>query len=276
MEAFNNYSIKKNYNSFLIIFVFLLFGFQFVTPAFSADCPSPDNDPCKDIKWETRTFNDHIGLYGDYMDYSGTYEWRLCNGIYQIRNFQITATNTGGLWDDQTYLQNHFNGLKEFAEIQALNELICNQIGGDENIPDCDHGGMIMATTYSASCGVWLRCSYSFHCKDGSSPFVDITADGPSQTGYNCPAPRIYNGYPMVDVWHWEPCGDVCCEKTFTVCRQKNPSGTGYQIVINNVNRHVQSGSSCSKQNKFTRWDLKPGDPNYYITCEDGCQGDGN
>lgn len=228
-------------------------------------CPSPD--PCPDTTWNTGTFRDHIGTYGAYMDYEGTYLWRRCNGVYQIKDFHVTVNGgSAGLWNDQTRFQEHFSGLLEFAEIQSLNKLI-NDLGVG-NIPDCPTT-IPFATIYSAACGVWLRCSYEFPC----NPLIH--ADGPSQTGYQCPPPWNYNGHPTVDVWHYEPCGDICCEKTYSICKQSDPHYGGYQIVISNVNRHRLAGSNCSKQNQFHRWNKNPGDQDYYIECVDGCQGDG-
>lgn len=245
----------------ILIVCFIVLNLFLSNSVLKSQIKCPDVDPCPLVPWQTANFDDYIGSGTDLMHYWGTYEWRLCNGVYQIRNYKITVSSSGSLWNNGTWNEQHFSGLKELAEIESLNQLI--QTIGYEQIPDCPHT-MPFASVYSAACGVWLRCSYEFPCQ------AIIHADGPSQTGYNCPPPWIHNGHPTVDVWHWEPCGDVCCEKTYDLCKQFDPPSASYQIVISNVNRHVLAGSSCGKQGQFFRWDTGT-----VINCNDGCQGDG-
>lgn len=98
-----------------------------------------------------------------------------------------------------------------------------------------------------------------------------IKSDGPSQTGFVCEPPWNNNGKKVVDRWHWEPCGEVCCEKTYEICREYSAAYGGTILKINNVNRHKLAGSECSKEGQFFKWDtMTP------IPCKDGCKGDGN
>lgn len=120
----------------------------------------------------------------------------------------------------------------------------------------------------------WLRCSYEFGCVNPPyAPTVTIHQDGVPPSTYTCPSPYIYNQHPTIDVWHYESCGDVCCEKTYAICVQHNAVDNIDEIVIKNVDRHKLNGSSCTLNNQFHKWD-PPG--TVVIPCEDGCQGDGS
>lgn len=257
--------MSNNRLFFYLMFVIIsLFCLQ--TSFSQIECPG-ENDPCPNNNWTSAVFSDHVGLSGANLKVKGSYEWRLCNGVYQLRNFDITA-DYEDFFNSGNYNEESFDGLKEYAEIQALAELIATTLGGYNNIPDCNdpqNPPIMLASIYSADCGVWLRCSYEFDCEPV------IKSDGPSQIGYVCEPPWNNNGKKVVDVWHWEPCGDVCCEKTYEICRDYSPSYGGSLVKINNVNRHKQLGSECSKKGQFFKWDTSTP-----IPCKDGCQGDGN
>ena len=123
-------------------------------------------------------------------------------------------------------------------------------------------------TTMSQRGDKWEKV---FNLQDTFSLLQSSYEDGPSQTGYICEKPWNNNEKKVIDRWHWEPCGDVCCEKTYEICKEYSPVAAGMVLKINNINRHKLPGSECSKQGEFFKWDtMTP------IPCEDGCQGDGN
>lgn len=249
---------------YLMVAVISLGGFQFSDA--QTECPG-ENDPCPLSSWTTEFFSDHVGYFGSNLRVTGTYEWRLCNGVYQIRKFDI-STDYEDFFNTNTDDEESFDGLREYAEIQALAKLIGSVLGGIDSIPACgdpNSAPIMMASIFSADCGVWLRCSYEFDCEP------TIKSDGPSQIGFVCEPPWNNNGKKVVDRWHWEPCGDVCCEKTYEICKEYSPTFGSSIVKINNVNRHKLAGSECSKQGQFFKWDtMTP------IPCKDGCQGDGN
>lgn len=214
--------------------------------------------------WTTNTFEDFVGTGAVNFKVFGSYEWRFCNGVYQIRKFDISADYESMTGSVDNY-EESLDWLRGYAEMQALGDFFTNVIIGVTNVPICGEDSIMMASIYSADCGVWLRCSYEFNCEP------EIHSDGPSQIGYICEAPWDRNGKKVVDRWHWEPCGDVCCEKTYDICREYNPPPVGHILKINNVNRHKLVGSECSKEGQFFKWDTSAP-----IPCKDGCEGNGN
>lgn len=242
--------------------IFLTFMLMSIKGLAQTECPG-DNDPCPTEMWETNTFDDFVGTGAVNFKIIGSYKHRFCNGVYQIKDFDISID-----YDEMTGSLDHFeealNWLREYAEMQALAAFFTTEIFG-AGISVCGEGdSVLMASIYSADCGVWLRCSYEFNCEP------EIHSDGPSQIGYICEAPWDRNGKKVVDRWHWEPCGDVCCEKTYDICKDTVPV-MGHILKINNVNRHKLAGSECSKEGQFFKWDtMTP------IPCKDGCQGNGN
>lgn len=80
------------------------------------------------------------------------------------------------------------------------------------------------------------------------------------------------NGTNYIDVWKWQPCGDICCIKTFSLCYGSNPIGGSVNTLrISNVNWSPAPGAVCSEEGNFRRWE-----DNTVIPCEDGCKGSGN
>lgn len=110
---------------------------------------------------------------------------------------------------------------------------------------------------YTAICGVWLKCRYKIDtnirmCDEGfATPFPDFFVDG--------------NKY--VDIWRWQPCGEVCCQKSYDVCRVVNPTNGRWFIKIKQIKtqRHTQQ-SDCTLQGVF-----RDGITNEIIPCQDGC-----
>ena len=254
--------MSKNSLFFYLMIAVISLSFHNTSYA-EIECPG-ENDPCPGTSWTDATFSDYVGLSGGSIRVSGTYKYRLCNGVYQLKDFDITA-DYADFWNDLDHYEESVSGLKEYAEIQALASLVAS-LGG--TVPICGdpmNPPLMMASVYSADCGVWLRCSYEFDCEP------TIYADGPSQTGYVCEIPWDRNGKKVVDRWHWEPCGEVCCEKTYQICKEYSPTFGMSILKINNVNRHKLPGSNCSKEGQFFKWDTSTP-----IPCKDGCQGDGN
>lgn len=230
------------------------------------DCPG-EHDPCPLTSWNTGYFQDFSAASGTGISVLGTYKYRICNGVVQIKDIDITFQSTDFFNSGSNY-EDQFDGLKQYVELQVLSSYLLDYLGGVDALPLCGdpmNPPKLMASIYSADCGVWLRCSYEFDCE----PF--IYSDGPSQTGYVCENPWNNNGKKVIDKWHWEPCGDVCCEKTYEICKEYSATAAGMILKINNVNRHKLPGSECSKEGQFFKWDTSTP-----IPCNDGCQGDGN
>lgn len=109
---------------------------------------------------------------------------------------------------------------------------------------------------YSASCGVWVKCTY------------DISNVNPvCEQGYDMPPPHYKSpsGTYQVDVWKYQSCGTVCCQREYTVCIEKDVTHGTNKIKIQNMSRsRYPAGAPCTQEPNGSS-------PKYAKPCQDGC-----
>lgn len=210
----------------------LFFGqFQFA----SAQCP-PDETGCTWSAWSS-----NITIQGSVPDCEITYQYRTrwCNGQMDIDYTIISAF--GNCANGMTA-----SALKEYLELIIIQQKMQNAFDGNSvTIPDCDDPGApsVQAVTfYTASCGIWLSCTYTIEPQEPEceSPLTP-------------PAP----GPTTVKTWTWQSCGTQCCKNVYNICKGTSVIG-GDVIYIRNVSRR-QVETPCSDQATFS----KP--------CDSGC-----
>jgi len=165
-----------------------------------------------------------------------TYRYRICNGHLEIQYYNIT------------FSYGNFDMLSQSALNELLELYIISKIGSGA-IPDCS----TMLTTnyikfYTASCGVWLKCTYNIepqtpNCDMGFSPLPNPQAT-------------------TVDVWKYQSCGQVCCKKIYEVCKTTNPTTGGNLTKVKKIT--VEKASECEN-------DPNGINPLYDKPCLDGC-----
>lgn len=138
-----------------------------------------------------------------------TVERRMCNGVLEYR---VTNINLQGYEDECSYFdeftlrENSISTLQEWIDLRLLSDVSLYPVGVAGTVPLCSAGGMIQAKFYSASCGIWVKCSWS------------VTSDAPQcWEGASIPEPPEDG---KISTWKWQPCGETCCRRTYKVCRE--------------------------------------------------------
>lgn len=249
----------KMIKNIILILVSVLFTLTF---NYTTKAQPPDNCWSGDTCLAPWHYSNHgfdystqgIGLVGNV-----SYQWRDCNGVIEII---IDWANTS-LIDPDFFAHGSreeldFDGAREYLKSHVLADVIRD---GNITIPNCIDGGKTFFNIYTARCGVWVKCSYK----------VDSQAEIMKDIGYvgDCPLPYDHNGDAYIDVWKWQSCGEVCCKKTYTLCRD-GITGNG-TIRIKDVSTVPAPGEQCTEQGVFKDW--KTGIP---YQCQDGCSGSGN
>lgn len=239
--------------------LFLLLGAVVFLSSVKADAQPADCwdlNPCSEPwTWDNHSFSNQG------MAANAVYRTRNCNGNIQlIINWDSTTVADPGFYLSEQYEEHDFEGLREALYLHLILDAIQRL---NLTIPNCSEDTLTMTTIYESRCGVWVKCSYE----------IETDADIRHDTGYtgDCPLPWDNNGTNYIDVWKWQPCGDICCIKTFSLCYGSNPIGGGNTLRISNVNWSPAPGAVCSEEGNFRRWE-----DNTVIPCEDGCKGSGN
>ncbi len=208
---------------------------------FALDCPT-------DTSCGTWSAPEHIqkNLTASGIVYADIwYRQRDCNGVIEYIIDSVHANDNASLMDSVEYL--HFN-FKSFFEILMIALVEDADALFNANTPDCSQDTIQLAHFYTASCGVWVKCSYKI---EEDSRECD--------TGYEPPYPEYDDGPDKwVDIYKWQSCGEVCCKRTYSICKQ------GSEIKITQYVK--QPDDDCTGQGNFKNW--KTG---LDIPCQDGC-----
>jgi len=244
--------------------VFLLIIFISISSqAYALDCPP--SSTC------TNTFTpvEHSMVLDDNSEVgvSATMSVRYnCDGDFEMRIDNFVGYNGNknvDFLDQFNYLHYSFSSASEMVALDFL--MNGSAFGNDPtSIPFCSSGDSLRRVfVYTASCGIWIRCSYKL-----PSP-IEYVCD----TGWQGSFPHYSDGGDAwVDHWKWQSCGDVCCRKIFSICRESYVDKAGSFIKIKSITKGKYPGSDCSKQGTF--WGKRPGPStgvNQELQCEDGC-----
>lgn len=173
-----------------------------------------------------------------------------CNDTLEVMIDSFYLLGNSHLLDSLLVYEQNQNTVNSFVNLVILTWDPSISIG---NCPE----NIFVAKIYSAACGVWVRCRYevdpeSRRCDSGfAEPYNDYSL----------------NGKQYVDMLRWQSCGEVCCKKTYTLCRELLPSGEIKKTEIKEVGiqRHPQT-PECTLQQQF-----RHPVTNQIIPCKDGC-----
>lgn len=218
---------------------------------FSCDSSTP---------WEEFIVNPVLGISQNVVG-SGTtwtglnsivkYFVRECNGILEFRVDSLVLLDNSHFLDSLIRNEHNYSVFRDLIDMQIMEQYI-----GISTMPLCPDSNFIMKI-YSASCGVLLKCRYEIA---PGSRMCDI--------GFATPYPDfMIDTTQYVDIWKWESCGEVCCQKIYTVCKQQSVSDSNNVVSIKQLTkqRHPQT-PSCTLQGQF-----RDGKDSTMIPCKDGC-----
>ncbi len=242
----------------LFFIVFFSIVSSVIVQQSAAQPPTPCyTSPCTEIWHDYTTTHNYAPFTVKY-----TIHWRNCGGQIECVLDIISMTNANFFASGSNY-ETDFNGAKAMTEHMALNVLIGQLIAAGIPIPECNPGpGLPFVKFYTARCGVWVKCSFPL---SNTPETCDNCWVGPHPSRY------VIGGTSYVDVYKWQPCGTICCQKNYNICVGLDPLWGGMNYIITNVTRGPAPGAMCSGAGTCQDWKTGAN-----IPCNDGCQGDGD
>lgn len=187
---------------------------------------------------------------------SVSYEWRLCNGVYEYRYTNIEAFGNCVQMENFSIYHYNINSLYEMIDMIIAEEAFF--MDGVPAIPSCNQT-ITKTKFYSAACGVWVKCSY----------IIDQTAEVKKDRGFvgACALPNE-DGY--IHKWKWQPCGETCCRRDYDVCWYNSPVNGTMEVRV--TQHPAMQVGICTQQDDYGPWEITdPMDPNYHYECQHGC-----
>ena len=172
------------------------------------------------------------------------YKTRNCNGVQQMMVDSIKALDNGIYLDVINRYHYKYKAINDLVDIYMLQELYRNGwTPSDSNTP------ITVAQIYKQVCGVWLHCGYivdpnTINCDEGFDPPFPNTSD-------------------TLRVFKWQPCGYVCCKKTYEIYRKTQIVPFSQPVQVIQI-KHVTSGRSTFHPTCTEQW-------KYDEPCQDGC-----
>lgn len=240
----NNQRMHPSLKLIMWMSVFLLiFTVENVYPQVTLNCM--ESDSCT-AEWDE---NHYTGNMGSGITGTIWYRKRNCNGIEQIMIDSTKALDNGQFLDSMNRYHYHYSAFSDLADVYLLQHLFNNG-----NTPVNPNTPKTIVQLYKASCGIFVGCSYD----------VDpATAD--CEMGFTPPLPVAGTISAPLKIYKWQPCGEVCCKKTYEVHRKQvtdnRPTPTTYWIVnikSTSITRS-QRTPECTEQYKYDE------------PCQDGC-----
>ncbi|MBL8005501.1 MAG: hypothetical protein JNL36_10420 [Candidatus Kapabacteria bacterium] len=211
-----------------------------------------DSDSCT-VDW---SYSNYLGNMGSGITGHIYYRYRICNGINQMYIDSAIALDNGRFLDSINRYHYQYNAFSDLADIYLLQHHYNNN-----DFMEWEETGQVttpVVQLYKASCGVWLKCSYYVWRKA-------VECD----TGYDPPLPidSTLFGADSLHIYKWQPCGTVCCQKTYQLRRWEviDPAPVNPPIKRMIVEIRSLSISRAKKTPQCTKQD------DYDIPCQDGC-----
>lgn len=174
-----------------------------------------------------------------------------CDGVME---FVVDSTFLHGNSEYLESFQYEEYGVNTARDLMWLHILEYPHDFGYNPVPLCSSDTFKMAHVYTASCGVWVKCSYKV---DPASQMCDI--------GYIPPTPLYSDGTDFwVDSWKWQNCGNACCRKEYQICITYDLTINRYIFKVKEVKK--EKILDCEKEGEFFDW--KTQSP---IPCHDDC-----
>lgn len=165
-----------------------------------------------------------------------------CGGNLSIRINSYNVTGSCQAMTSFSIYHYSLSSLDEYISL-ALLESLANRMS--PAVPTCPQNKTVIKV-YTANCGIWVGCEYEVN---PASRFCD--------PGYDPPYPEYGTNPTKVKVYKWQPCGEVCCVNTYTICKKISSISGNYFYVMTKVSS-VPSGT-CTLQSKYS------------TTCQTGC-----
>jgi hypothetical protein len=146
--------------------------------------------------------------------------------------------------EDFGIYHHYINSIHEVYDVLLLEHL--RDMG---HLDDCGEFPSEVRKIYSAACGIWVSCTYQVNvsgmqCEKGYDP---LSNPNPNE----------------ITIWKWQPCGETCCERVYTIHEEYDPVKQETILVIDNMQR-----------NQIAPCDQDPapdGDDTYGKPCQSGC-----
>lgn len=220
----------------ILMTVVLFFGAMYSNLNAGSVCPPDTGTNCS--VWEQRVWTSTTN--NPQCLITVTYRFRICDNQYQIYYDDIRRTgnceNLGESWSNNEFNQTFM----EWLDIVIMEDIV--GLAGHPSVPLCPQETQ-KASFYSAGCGLWVKCTYIIdperrYCEeDWRGEFPDYSE----------------NGEQKIDYWKWQSCGEVCCKKTYGLCRQEGTEDINIRFISK------EKASECTNPDNF----IKP--------CQDGC-----
>lgn len=187
---------------------------------------------------------------------SATFSFRTnCDGNFEFIIDDVIAKGNSNFLDEFHHLHYNYSSLTEKL---VLKYFLTSDAFGDAGTSVPNYPSTIKRIfVYTASCGIWLRCSYKL------PETIEKVCDDP----WNGPAPDYPGGADRwVDHWRWHNCGEICCKKEYELSER-----SGFIEILSKTKSRYSDGEECSKQGDFWGNRPLPTDPSIELPCEDGC-----
>jgi hypothetical protein len=178
------------------------------------------------------------------------YRRRVCNGVEQYIVEEIEAFDNGLHLDKVNIFHYTFSTFSDLVDVKVIQNGFNNPLDiAYYNTHNNPNNTRRIVQIYKASCGIWVKCRYN----------IDSTTKGCCGVDSSYTIPWPHDSISLTyDYYRWQPCGSVCCKKTYETYKTTGVSGN---VVI-----HIKSLFRNKSQPKCTdewKYGSKP--------CEDGC-----
>ncbi len=227
----------------------------FVLSTFSLKAQLNCDFPC-DSAWQNVVSDIRLGGRNEGTGLNGRafFKKRFCNGQWEFMLDSAVMYDNSKFLDSLLIYEHNYTAFRDLIDMYIMEHYIGQT--SFPRVPFCPNSSNI-TKIYSANCGVWLKCRYeitpnSRMCDSGfAPPFPDFTL----------------NGLQYVDIWRWQPCGEVCCQKIYTVCTKASVVNNTLVTTVNQIRKQRHPNTpNCTLQNQF-----RDGITNQIIPCQDGC-----
>jgi len=209
----------------------------------------------------TTTWTTVVHDLDEILDESGfrataTFSYRInCDGDFEFMVEDIEVKDNSQYLDEFRIFHYSYSSLTEKV---VLDYMLTSNAFGDAIYPVPPYPSTVKRIfVFTASCGIWLRCSYKL----------------PNPKVYVCDTP--WNGSPpdypgatgqWVDHWRWHSCGEVCCKKVYELSTR-----LGRIEIQSKTKGRYPEDAECSIEHTFSGPRPTPDDPVQPLPCEDGC-----
>lgn len=232
------YTYNKKLTAFLVITICTIFFNISYSYSQTLLCPIDSISGCPEFKEGSET----IVTSAPDCIIEVKYLSRVCNGAFEFYIQDIIRTGNCESMNELEYNEKYMSSFREWVDIILIEKLLIKH-ASEFPVPPCNIAAPgITFNTYSASCGVWVKCTFD----------VD-SASKVCERGWLGTGPEWKeNGKFKVAVSKYQSCGKTCCQKKYEVC--KDPEG---KILIRQIEK--KAIGNCTDQG------------NYDKPCQNGC-----